>query len=124
MIAGCRANHILMLSDACYSGAFRGDNNLQSKDEIITVPYQYEFSMKSRNIITSGGLEKVPGESQFMHLVIKSLNENPQKYLSMYDLFAAIAPGVKQSTNNQPVIYPFGKDGNEGGQFFFIKNSK
>ncbi|MES2328288.1 MAG: tetratricopeptide repeat protein [Bacteroidota bacterium] len=121
LIAGCRANHILMLSDACYSGAFKSENSLQTKGEVISVPYNMEYTMKSRNIMTSGGLEKVPGESQFMRLIIKALQANDQKFLSMYDLYSAIAPGVKQSTSNQPVIYPFGKD-DEGGQFFFIRN--
>jgi hypothetical protein len=122
LVAGSRANHILMLSDACYSGAFKSDNSLQEKDDVVRVPYQYEYSMKDRSIITSGGLEKVPGDSQFMRLIIKALQENTQKYLSMYELYSAIAPGVKQITNNQPVIQAFGKDGQEGGQFFFIRS--
>jgi tetratricopeptide (TPR) repeat protein len=122
VVAGCRANHILMLSDACYSGAFKSDNSLAEKDDYVKVPYQYEYSMKDRSIITSGGLEKVPGESQFMRLIIKALQDNNQKYLSMYELYSAIAPGVKLMTNNQPVIQAFGKDGQMGGQFFFIKS--
>jgi hypothetical protein len=116
IISGCRARHILMISDACYSAAMRGGN-----EEDNAVPQKYEYKFKSRQMLTSGGLEKVPGESIFIRMVMKALEENQEKYLSAKVLYNLIFPGVRNQTNKEPELNLFGKDGNEGGQFYFIK---
>jgi hypothetical protein len=116
IISGCQAKHILMISDACYSAAMRGGN-----EEDNSVPQKYEYKFKSRQMLTSGGLEKVPGESIFIKMVMKALQENQEKYLSAKVLYNLIFSGVRNQTNKEPELNLFGKDGNEGGQFYFIK---
>ena len=117
LIKGCRARHILLISDACYSAAMRGDD-----DYSHALPKKYEYNHKSRQVLTSGGLEKVPGESIFINMAMKALKENDQKYLSVQELHNLIYNGVKNQTNILPDLKPFGSNGNEGGQFYFIRS--
>ena len=119
IISGCGARHILMISDACYSAAMRG-----GADDDNAVPQKYEYKFKSRQMLTSGGLEKVPGESIFIKMVMKALEENDEKYLSAKVLYNLIFSGVRNQTNKEPELNVFGRDGNEGGQFYFIKANK
>ncbi|HLX91288.1 MAG TPA: tetratricopeptide repeat protein [Puia sp.] len=120
LIIGCRAKHILLLSDACYSSAMRGDEN---GDDNAGATQKYEFNLKSRQVLTSGGLEKVPGNSIFIHMVEKVLRQNDQKYLSVKELYSLIFSAVRNQTNNEPELNIFGTNGNEGGQFYFIRTN-
>ncbi len=119
IIYACKAKHVLMVSDACYSGAMRGSDD-QEMDRLTA---RDEWQFKSRQILTSGGLEKVPGESVFIKMVIKSLEMNAEKILSVKTLYNLIYQGVKNQTEREPELNIFGKDGNEGGQFYFIKQN-
>ena len=122
IVAGCAAKHILLISDACYSAAMRSVDDKKDNDELYLPKYkQYEY--KSRQILTSGGLEKVPEKSIFIEMVMKTLEQKDSKYLSAKELYNYIFTGVKNQTNNQPELNLFGKDGNEGGQFYFIRNN-
>lgn len=116
LIAGSRAKHILMLSDACYSGAMR------SKDEVKT-PSKWEYKLRSRQVLTSGGLEKVPGQSVFIKMVLDALQKNEAPYLPVSELYSIIYSGIKKQANTEPKLTDFGSDGNEGGQFYFIKKN-
>ena len=120
LIAGTKARHILIMSDACFSSAMRGNTEDVKKDEVL-VPYKEEYKFESRRILTSGGLEKVPGSSTFMHMVIEALDRNTDQLLPEFYLYSLIVPGVKKETGNLPVIQSIGQDGNHGGQFYFIK---
>jgi tetratricopeptide (TPR) repeat protein len=116
LVAGTKTKHILILSDACYSGAMRSNNEIKP-------PSKLEYKLRSRQILTSGGLEKVPGESVFMKMVMKVLQLNTEKYFPVSDLYNSIFSGVKKQTDNEPKLNDFGKDGNEGGQFYFMLNN-
>jgi hypothetical protein len=118
ILSGCQAGHILMLSDACYSAAMRGSGD----DDINAVKQKFEYKFKSRQMLTSGGLEKVPGESIFINMVMKVLEQNDDKYLSAKVLYNLIFNSVRNQTSKEPELNIFGKDGNEGGQFYFIRN--
>ena len=117
LLSGSNAKHILMMSDACYSATMRGGG----LDNEKTIPQKHEFNYKSRQIFTSGGVEKVPEQSVFIRMVMKTLEQNEEKYLSVKVLYNLIFNGVKNQTNNEPELNKFGKDGNEGGQFYFIR---
>ncbi len=116
IITGCNAKHILMISDACYGAAMRGGD-----DEANALPKKMEYIYKSRQMLTSGGLEKVPGESVFINMVMKSLELNKEKFLSAKLLYNLIFSGVKNQTDKEPELNLFGKEGNQGGQFYFIR---
>ena len=117
IIYACKAKHILMISDACYSAAMRGSDEA----EFDRLTERKEWQFKSRQMLTSGGFEKVPGESVFINMVIKALELNENKVLSAKALYNLIFTGVKNQTDREPELNIFGKDGNEGGQFYFIK---
>ena len=55
---------------------------------------------------------------------MKALEENDEKYLSAKVLYNLIFSGVRNQTNKEPELNVFGRDGNEGGQFYFIKANK
>lgn len=114
LIAGSKAKHILILSDACYSGAMR------SKEEVKT-PAKWEYKLRSRQVLTSGGMEKVPGKSVFVKMVLEALQKNEAPYLPVSELYSIIYSGIKKQADTEPKLTDFGSDGNEGGQFYFIK---
>ena len=122
IVAGCAAKHILLISDACYSAAMRSENDKKDADELYLPKYK-QYQYKSRQILTSGGMEKVPEKSVFIEMVMKTLEQKDDKYLSAKDLYNYIFTGVKNQTHNQPELNLFGKDGNQGGQFYFIRNN-
>ena len=105
-----------MLSDACYSAAMRGGDF-----DMDALSNRKEWQFKSRQILTSGGHEKVPGKSIFIQMVMKSLELNEENYISAKALYGQIFNGVKNQTSKEPELNVFGKDGNQGGQFFFIR---
>jgi hypothetical protein len=55
-------------------------------------------------------------------MAMKVLKENDTKYLSVIELHNLIFDGVRNQTNILPVLQPFGSNGNEGGQFYFIRS--
>ncbi len=116
LVAGSKTKHILMLSDACYSGAMRG------KEEVKT-PSKWEYKLRSRQVLTSGGLEKVPGQSVFVKMVMEALQNNEAPYLPVSELYSIIYSGIKNQANTEPKLIDFGSDGNEGGQFYFMKKN-
>ena len=116
LVAGSKTKHILMLSDACYSGAMRG------KEEVKT-PSKWEYKLRSRQVLTSGGLEKVPGQSVFVKMVMEALQKNEDPYLPVSELYSIIYSGIKNQANTEPKLIDFGSDGNEGGQFYFLKKN-
>ena len=116
LVAGSKAKHILMLSDACYSAAMRGS-------EEVRTPSKWEYKLRSRQVLTSGGMEKVPGESVFVKMVLEALQKNEDTLLPVSELYSIIYGGVKKQSNTEPKLNDFGKDGNEGGQFYFIKKN-
>jgi hypothetical protein len=119
LVYDCQARHILLLSDACYSAAMRSGDD---KNEAPQLPKNKEYNFKSRQILTSGGLEKVPEKSVFVSMLLKSLEENEEKYISVKMLYNLIFNGVRNQTGKEPELNLFGKEGNEGGQFYFIRS--
>ena len=112
LLSGCNAKHILVMADACFSGAMRGGLETVSK---------YEYKFKSRQLLTSGSIEPVPGKSSYVPMVLSVFNSNNQKYLSARDLYLAIAPGIRNQANTDPVLRDLKVPGSEGGEFYFRK---
>ena len=52
---------------------------------------------------------------------MKALDVNKEKFLSTKALYSLIFSGVKNQTNKEPELNLFGKDGNQGGQFYFVR---
>ena len=111
-----KARHILLLADACFSGAFTREI---LNDASMTIQRQYK--VPSRKVMASGNLEPVPDSSQFIYYLKKSLVENSEKYVSAKDLFDSFYKAVINNTKNLPQYAPIKNVGDEGGEFVFIK---
>jgi uncharacterized caspase-like protein len=108
------AHHILLISDACYAGGF-----LQSREVYEKTPefMQKLYQQPSRKVITSGNLEEVPDKSIFMQYFIQALQENKDKFLPSFDLFARF----KNNLNTNPQWSPLNISKEKGGDFIFVK---
>jgi hypothetical protein len=114
------AQHVLVVSDACFSGGFLISREIASDDESV---YNKLYSKKSRKVITSGDLETVPDESVFIEYFIKALEENSYTYLSSDDLFHSFKKAVIANSpkNEVPQMGVLNQSGDEGGSFIFYK---
>lgn len=110
------AKHILMIADACFSGAFTR-SLLPDADKSI----QKQYKMVSRKIMASGNLEPVPDNSKFLFYLKKSLQNNKQKYISAKDLFDGLYKAVISNSDNLPQYAAIKNVGDEGGEFVFIR---
>jgi hypothetical protein len=115
----CKAKHILILSDACYSGAFREPNKPK-----FNFAERTAYNYASTKVLTSCGFEKSPATSVFMQSVIKVLSDNAtiykRQYLSDQALYANIFNSISLGASNEPNLINFGTHGNQGGDFYFI----
>lgn len=125
-LGGMKSQHTLLISDACFSGdIFRG--------KTVSVPFEnsdkyYEkiHSLKSRQAITSGGIEPVmdggrDGHSVFAYYLLNLLKNNDSKYYDASQLYEGIKIPVTNNSEQSPKLSPIKNSGDEGGQFIFIK---
>ena len=125
-LASIPSKHTLMISDACFSGdIFRGS--------VTSLPfentekyYAKTYDLKSRQAISSGGLEPVmdggkEGHSVFAYYMIQALKNNTAKYFDASQLFNKIKIPVGNNSDQSPEFNPIGKTGDEGGNFIFIR---
>jgi hypothetical protein len=116
LIENIKIKHILILSDNCFSAAmaFKGST-------AHTPPSKYSYEMPSRQILSAGGHDEVPSESEFLRMILEALKNNDDKYFSVDNLYSYIFTGVKSKTGIEPELVPTCKTGNEGGKFYFMK---
>lgn len=114
------AKHIALISDSCFSGAifenYRGGglNALDGK--------------KSREALTSGGLEKVKDgkineNSPFNKTLLKVLNENTLELISFRQLSEKIILGFSPSKTQTPSFGSLINSGDKGGTLFLKMKS-
>ena len=113
LLSTSQARHILIMADACFSGAMRSGQEATNK---------YEYKFKSRQLLTSGGIEPVPGKSVYVDMIIRALAENQDPFLSARELYNRIFKGITDQTKTEPVLRDMQIIGSEGGQFYFKKN--
>ncbi|MAY83923.1 MAG: hypothetical protein CMP59_07300 [Flavobacteriales bacterium] len=125
-IKGIQSNHTLLVADACFSGdIFRG-NTMSVPFENSPKYYKKVHSLKSRQAMTSGGLEPVmdggqDGHSVFAYYLLKALRENESKMMDASQIFDKLKIPVYNNSDQSPDFKPIGKSGDEGGQFIFMK---
>lgn len=125
-LSGINSKHTLLISDACFSGdIFRGTTS--------SIPFEnsekYYFNVynsKSRQAISSGGIEPVMdggknGHSVFAYYLLQALQTNDAKYYDAGQLFNKLKIPVVNNSDQSPNFNPIKNSGDEGGQFLFIK---
>ncbi|MDX9866528.1 MAG: caspase family protein [Kiritimatiellia bacterium] len=127
LIGASRARHVLVLSDACYSGAlFRGDAPLASRASQAW--YERAIAKPSRYLITSGGLEPVldsgAGHSVFAQQVLHYFRYGDKEIFSANDLGAALRERVAELTGQMVQMGPLPVSGHAGGEFVFIRQRR
>ncbi|GAB5563895.1 MAG: hypothetical protein Wins2KO_09580 [Winogradskyella sp.] len=118
---GIPSQHILLITDACFSGGIFKSRAAFSKEYAAMGQL---YNTKSRVAITSGTLTEVPDNSVFLEYLVKELNKNKAKYLSAEQLFSKFKIAVMNNSVTQQ-IPQYGKvhnAGDEGGDFIFIRN--
>lgn len=105
------AKHVLVVLDACYSGAFTRDLSPAVPDDIMK-----QYKLDSRKVMSSGNIEVVPDDSQFILYFTQFLQKNTEKYISAKGLWEFVSKEVKSTLAQYGDITGAG---DRGGQFVF-----
>lgn len=120
-IGAINSRHTLLVADACFSGGIfktRAPFNNASTD-IANM-----MRRPSRKAMTSGSLTTVPDKSVFMKYFLKTLEENPNKYLTSEDLFDEVRLAMKSNATTKPQYGEIHGVGDEGGNFVLVRREE
>ena len=121
-LKGLKANHVMVVSDSCYSGTLTRGLVIKKK----TPDYVREVvSKKARVVITSGGLEPVEDKSggensPFATVFLDVLNSN-EGVLDGTQMFNKMRRPVMLKTEQTPAYSDVRRAGHEGGDFLFVR---
>lgn len=116
------AQHVLLLLDACYSGAFT-----RGGPDDVTGDLAVQWQSPSRKVMTSGNLEQVPDESFFIRYLTEFLNNNNKPFVSAKEVWDFVDKGIRDHTTeadrtkyyNPQYSAVTGVD-DKGGSFIFV----
>ena len=120
-----RGKNIVVVADSCYAGSMlRGGPSLLSIDD---QGYQQKLfkaaALRSRQIITSGGVEPVAdggkdGHSLFAYYFLKALSENERQFVDLENLFhTRVWTPVTEIGNQRPNVGRLKTPMDDDGQF-------
>ncbi|MEM7280617.1 MAG: caspase family protein [Pseudomonadota bacterium] len=123
LLAGLPARHVLVVADSCFSGALVRSGlgvNLDERNSLLRRLY----ASRSRNILTSGGLEPVldggsAKHSVFAFSLLEALRHNTG-VIEAERLFVTIRDRVSYAAEQVPQYGPLRAAGHEGGDFIFV----
>ena len=104
-VANMPAKHVLLVSDSCFAGDFfKERSGIPKIDEVY---YRRAYAKRSRQAMTSGGVEPVAdaslrGHSPFAYWLLDALEKNQRPYLVPYKLFDEIVLGVTRNSRQTP----------------------
>lgn len=119
LLESTKARHVLILLDACFSGAL-----LRESPQSVPTDIKEQNKFASRKVMTSGNVEEVPDSSIFIQYLIKSLEENVEEYLSTNDIWKKIGRVVEDESKKQPRYMAIEGVGDKRGQFIFVRRKK
>ncbi len=121
MIKPIKAKHILLISDACFSGKMFYKMRDINDNESVSI--QENDQMKSRRAITSGALETVPDKSVFIEYLTDYLSQNKEKWLSSKKLYVEIKDDVtnRSQSRQKPLDGRIEEADDQNGDFIFIR---
>jgi tetratricopeptide (TPR) repeat protein len=111
------ARHVVVISDACFSGSLTRDAGLDDASGHIQQLYQ----KNSRQLLASGDLVPVPDNSVFLVYLLKELENNMDPYLTVNELWTRIHKIVSNNSDSDPICVQFRDTGDELGQFVLIR---
>jgi len=114
-LTAIQSNHILLISDACFSGGIFKTRSLGDMDQGTKRLYE----VKSRKAITSGNLKEVPDKSVLMKFFLKELETNSVQFFSSDQFFSKIRQNILNNSNTEPQYGVIQGTGDEGGEFIF-----
>lgn len=119
MMKQCKANHIFVVADACFSGQLL----VKGKREVNELTREY-LKRKSRQVLASGKERVSDGEprkhSPFAKYFLKYLKDNTDKCIIAKNIISYVETSVDRNSNQIPVGGPVKLVGDEGGQFIFL----
>ncbi|MBE7417115.1 MAG: caspase family protein [Ideonella sp.] len=118
-----QARHVLVVADTCFSGTLTRGADMRAGRNRDYV--ERMARLKSRQVITSGGLEPVAdssgsGHSPFAAALIGALKSNAA-VLDATTLFAELRRPVALSSEQMPQFADIRLTGHEGGEFLFVR---
>lgn len=122
-IGNAKCRHILLMVDACFSGAIFKTSNLTYNNDGSDDYYERMEGLLSRQALTAGGLEPVPdgveNHSIYAKYILKFLNTNEKPAIDANELFELVKYPIEANTPNTPQFGHIQNTGHEGGQFIF-----
>jgi len=123
--------HVLVISDSCYSGYMTRDRDPHATIEPSSrnAYLGKMLSSKSRNLMSSGGDEPVadsgaPGHSVFAWAVLQSLRQMGDEEFTAADIFYnLIQPRVGGKSEQLPQYSWIRNSGHDAGDFVFIRQT-
>ena len=116
-IKSCRARHVLLIADACYSGSIYTARGMLDNASTAIIDL---LKSKSRKAITSGGTTQVADESKFAEVLVEQLRINTEQYLRSLDLYNLVQKPVMANSMTSPRWGPISNVGDDNGDFVFI----
>jgi len=123
------SKHILVVADSCYSGYLTRDGvNISTLSKNDKLYYTKLYRLKSRNVLTSGGLQPVldkdpsnPNHSIFANAFLKILKNNKTPIFSVEEKFPKIKRYVQLNSEQTPLYADVRQTGHQdGGDFIFV----
>jgi hypothetical protein len=114
MIGQLKAQRVLILSDACFSGDFLNVSR-GALPAVDSAYFRRALQLVSRQVLSSGASETVPDESEFGRQLTSLLERNTEPLLDPIAMYERIRLGV---TKTQPLLGTL--PGNENGASFVL----
>jgi hypothetical protein len=119
LFGASRARHVLVIADACFSGAlFRGESAVDP-DKVRW--YQRAIAVPSRYLITSGNVEAVLDRSGFAQSVQNYLRYAKEDVFAASDLAEQIKRDISRRSNQLVRTGPLQVPTHAGGEFVFVR---
>ena len=126
MVKAMSAKHVLVVADSCYSGTLVRGITAKLKTGAERLAFLERMSRKrSRNVLTSGGLEPVMDRgggdnSVFAKAFLDALYENAD-VIDAQSLFATVQRRVVVNSEQTPEYSDIRGAGHDGGDFLFVR---
>ncbi|HRH68527.1 MAG TPA: caspase family protein [Flavobacteriales bacterium] len=122
---GLAAKHILVLVDACFGGTILSEIGGTRGGELDPTAVKQIYNKRSRKAMTSGAAEEVSDASPFMQLIRAELGNNQQQVLLATQLFSSVQDSlVRMDYAQAPQFSNILTDGNDGGDFVFVRKDR